>query len=363
MSKYRMCVYAICKDEEKFVDSWMDSMSEADLVVVMDTGSSDKTVERLKERGAIVYKNEIVPWRFDVARNKSLEFVPDDVEICICTDLDEVFEPGWREHLESQWKQESHRGIYTYNWSLNNDGTPKIQFKREKIHNRKDYVWIHPVHEVLHFIGDGVENVVELSDIVLNHYPDLSKSRGQYLSLLELSASENPNDHQTVFWLGREYLYYQNYDMCIETLKKHLQLKSAIYIEERSAAMRFIADSYKLKGNFSEAKSWLFKAIAECPNVREPYFYMARLGYEQEDWILVYWMCTKGLEIIEKGDSYLLEPQCWGYILYDYAAISGYQLGLYKESYEYALKASILEPNNRRLKENLSLIRLKLDEK
>ena len=35
MGKYHICVYAICKNEEKFVDRWMDSMSEADSIVVL----------------------------------------------------------------------------------------------------------------------------------------------------------------------------------------------------------------------------------------------------------------------------------------------------------------------------------------
>ena len=71
MNKYKICVYAISKNEEKFVDRWMDSVSDADEIVVLDTGSTDNTVEKLKERGATVYKEEIVPWRFDDARISS----------------------------------------------------------------------------------------------------------------------------------------------------------------------------------------------------------------------------------------------------------------------------------------------------
>ena len=52
MGTYKVCVYAICKNEEKFADRWMDSMGEADLVVVLDTGSEDGTAERLRARGA-----------------------------------------------------------------------------------------------------------------------------------------------------------------------------------------------------------------------------------------------------------------------------------------------------------------------
>lgn len=92
MYKYKVCVYAICKNELQFVDRWMESMSEADLIVVTDTGSDDGTVERFREKGAVVYVNEVIPWRFDVARNISLDHVPGDVDICVCTDLDEVFD-------------------------------------------------------------------------------------------------------------------------------------------------------------------------------------------------------------------------------------------------------------------------------
>ncbi len=43
MGNYRVCVYAICKNEEQFVDRWINSMSEADQIVVLDTGSTDNT--------------------------------------------------------------------------------------------------------------------------------------------------------------------------------------------------------------------------------------------------------------------------------------------------------------------------------
>ena len=46
----KIVVYAICKNEESFVDRWMDSMAEADQVVVLDTGSTDGTVDALRRR-------------------------------------------------------------------------------------------------------------------------------------------------------------------------------------------------------------------------------------------------------------------------------------------------------------------------
>ncbi|MFQ9858561.1 MAG: hypothetical protein ACLRWL_01125 [Evtepia gabavorous] len=74
----KIVVYAICKNERPFADRWMASMSEADEVCVLDTGSTDGTPQRLEELGAKVSVQVITPWRFDVARNQSLELVPED---------------------------------------------------------------------------------------------------------------------------------------------------------------------------------------------------------------------------------------------------------------------------------------------
>ena len=120
----KICVYAISKNESKFVDRWVDSMSEADDIYVLDTGSTDDTVEKLKKRDVKVSEEIITPWRFDVARNKSLNLLPDDVDICVCTDLDEVFNKGWRKELEKNWTQETTRLSYIYNWSLDSDNKP-----------------------------------------------------------------------------------------------------------------------------------------------------------------------------------------------------------------------------------------------
>ena len=90
----KICVYAICKNEIKFVDKWLDNMSEADYIVVLDTGSTDATYEKLKEdsRVTVVKQEVITPWRFDVARNKSMELIPKDADILVCTDFDELFD-------------------------------------------------------------------------------------------------------------------------------------------------------------------------------------------------------------------------------------------------------------------------------
>ena len=79
----KICVYAICKNEQAFAERWMASMGEADAVYVLDTGSTDNTVAKLTALGAQVTVERIDPWRFDAARNRSLALVPEDADICV----------------------------------------------------------------------------------------------------------------------------------------------------------------------------------------------------------------------------------------------------------------------------------------
>jgi glycosyltransferase involved in cell wall biosynthesis len=167
LNRYKICVYAICKNEEKFTDRWMDSMQEADLVVVTDTGSTDDTAERLRARGAEVHIRTVTPWRFDTARNISLSFVPEDADICVCTDLDEVLSPGWRDALEKAWADGTKRAYYLYNWSFRKDGTPDVTFMYSKAHTRHDYRWVCPFPEVLEYIGQKPEISVTIDGMGL----------------------------------------------------------------------------------------------------------------------------------------------------------------------------------------------------
>lgn len=350
----KICVYAISKNEEKFVSRWVSSMKEADEIFVLDTGSTDKTVEELKSLGVNVSIKKIDPWRFDVARNESLKLVPEDTDICVCTDLDEVFEEGWRKKLEAAWNSNTTRARYNYNWSFDENGNPAVNFYIEKMHIRKGYQWTHPVHEVLTFNGE--ECTITIPNITLNHYPDANKSRSSYLPLLELSVKEAPEDDRNMHYLGREYMYYGKWNEAIDTLIRHLNLKSATWKDERAASMRFIARSYIALERFEEARMWLNKAIEEAPYLRDAYVERALLENRFQNWKLVEEYCQKALEIKTHQKSYINEPFSWNHTIYDLLSLSYYYQKEYSKSLEYINQAIELCPNDERLLNNKKLI-------
>lgn len=357
MNKYKICVYAISKNEEKFVSRWVESMKEADEIYVLDTGSTDNTRKELKKLGVNVKKKKINPWRFDIARNESLNMVPTDTDICVCTDLDEVFEKGWRQKLEDIWDENTTRLAYNYNWSLDENNNPKVNFYIEKIHNRFDYNWTHPVHEVLTYIGDKEENKKTTDAITLNHYPDNTKSRGSYLPLLEISVKEDPEDDRNMHYLGREYMYYGKWNEAIDTLIKHLSLPRAIWKDERCASMRFIARCYLNLNRIEEARMWLDKAMLEAPYLRDPYMERALLEYQLNNWQEVEKYCLKALEIKKHQKTYINEIFSWNNTVYDLLSLSYYYQNNKKQALKYIKLALKMEPNDERLLTNLELIK------
>ena len=357
MNKYKICVYAISKNEEKFVDRWVDSMSEADEIYVLDTGSTDKTVKKLKKRGVHVKVKKIKPWRFDVARNESLNLVPSDTDICVCTDLDEVFVSGWRETLEKLWSENPDRLRYNYNWSFDENKNPAVNFYIEKIHTRNNYKWTHPVHEVLTYTGNEHEKFITTDEITLNHYPDSNKSRSSYLPLLELSVKEDPNNDRNMHYLGREYMFYGKWNESIDTLIKHLNMKSATWKDERCASMRFIARCYINLNRYDEAKMWLNKAINEAPYLRDPFVEAALLEYRLENWESVKKYCLDALKIEKNGKSYINEPFSYNHTIYDLLSISYFYLGDTNEALKYSNLALEMSPNDERLNNNNKIIK------
>ena len=326
MNKYKICVYAISKNEEKFINRWVDSIKDADEIYVLDTGSTDNTVELLKKKGVNVISKKITPWRFDVARNESLSLVPSDTDICICLDLDEVISEGWRKALEENWDENTDRIFYNYNWLLDENNIPKVSFYIEKIHKRHGYKWTHPVHEILSLTENKEENKKVVEQITVNHYPDNTKSRSSYLPLLEFSVKEDPDDDRNMHYLGREYMYYGKYQEAITTLKKHLNMEKAVWKDERCASMRFIARSYRYLEKYKEAIYWYEKAIIEAPYLRYPYVELALLYYELKDWEKVIFYSDKALEIKESAKSYINEQFSWDHTIYDLKSISYYYL-------------------------------------
>ncbi|CDE49192.1 putative tetratricopeptide repeat containing protein [Firmicutes bacterium CAG:460] len=278
--------------------------------------------------------------------------IPDDYDICISLDLDEVMIDGWKKEILKIWKSDTDRIRYVYNWYIEGD-VPKVSFYADKIHKRTGCKWVNPVHEVLQF--DHEEKQIFTDNIIVNHYPDREKSRANYLPLLELSVRENPLNDRNMHYLGREYMYYGRWNDAIDTLIKHLRLETATWKDERCASMRFISRCYKNLGRYDEALMWLLKAIDEAPYLRDPYTELALLYYTLEDYKNVCKYGLLALDIKNNPKTYMNEVFSYDETLNDLLSIAYFHLSDYDNAIINAKKALEINPNNERIKNNLEI--------
>ena len=349
--KLKICVYAISKNEAHFVERFCNSAKDADLVLIADTGSTDGTGEVARRCGAVVYDIHIRPWRFDLARNAALALVPADVDVCISLDIDEVLEPGWREEIERVWVP----GVTTNLWYLFDWGCG-IRFPYRKIHSRHGYKWKHPCHEDLHIDPRVTEVQAWTNALLVSHHPDPTKSRGQYMDILEAAVKEDDRDPTHFFYYARELTFYRRWDDAIVALNKYLSMNAASNQNERCYAMRLLGKSFAEKGDSVQAEKWYTMAAGEAPNTREPWCELAMLMYRQQRWEECFAYSMRALRIKDKALVYTCDPEVWGHWPHDLASISAWHLGMAELSIQHAKIAVELSPDDTRLKANLDFL-------
>ena len=262
----KIAVYTIALNEEKHVERWYNSVKDADYVLIADTGSTDRTVEIAKSLGINVFNISIKPWRFDTARNVALALLPDDIDLCISIDMDEVISEDWRPELEKTTGNQ-----ITYVFRNNKD------FVNNRIHARHGFMWKFLMHEGL--VPDRTEMIDEFCPgIEVTHMPDMEKPRSQYTQLLIDALNENPD-------IGRYYKYITE----ALVAEKRYEEAEGYYLrvlEIPNFPNEDAARVYKILSEIIPEKTgeYLLLCLQTAPHRREPYYYIARWYFEHERW-------------------------------------------------------------------------------
>jgi glycosyltransferase involved in cell wall biosynthesis len=257
----KVCVYAIMRDEVSNLDGWLTTTSEADARYVLDTGSTDGTHDFLHLNSIEHDIATFDPFRFDDARNAALALAP-GADLYMRLDADERLEEGWRESLEAVYLPE----IGRYRVTVVNHGANWDRISRDDVHVRAGHRWKYPTHEVL--VGPGI---VRQTAVVVNHHPPVERRthHDTNLDVLRDAVDEYPGDHRMAFYYARELFYAGDWERARVQMSYFLGLPGG-WPPERAEAWRILAAiDY-------EPERWLWRAIGEAPERREPFVDMAR---------------------------------------------------------------------------------------
>lgn len=227
----KVAVYAIMKNEGKHISDWLDSTADADVRVLCDTGSTDggpfhaRLLDRQSPPVHTVSIN-VMPFRFDIARNAALAMVPDDVDVCISLDLDERLCRGWRQMLELEWK-----GADRLNVEYVREGLAPFAINT-RVHARSGYYWREPCHEGLYPWMRKTDRIKDVQMFKIFHYPDTTKSRSQYAEMLAYALDEEPWNLRRMFYYAREMLLLHKYETARDWFKKYVEIDTLNEIPE-----------------------------------------------------------------------------------------------------------------------------------
>lgn len=179
----KMCIYAICKNEIKHIDRWLEAVKDADEVVVLDTGSIDGTWEVLQASGVKCEQKIIEPFRFDAARNYALSLISDDCEICLPLDIDMFLTNDFCKRIKNVWET----GLSILQMPLYHLNTNNLTSKFA--HARHGCVWVYPVHEQVQHKG-YVKSTIDV--MIIHDRIGEPIAHEFYLPLAEVGIKENP---------------------------------------------------------------------------------------------------------------------------------------------------------------------------
>lgn len=203
----------IVKNEEENLARCLDSVK--DLVsetVLVDTGSTDRTVPIARQYGAKVFRR---PWNddFSEARNYALSKAAGDWILIM--DADDELEPADRDVLLGLAREGGPADVYcckTLNYSGDHEDCCNILMTMSirLIRNGKGYFYRGRVHEQL--AGAGGAPCMTATEIRFYHYGYLSseiEKKGKHhrnITLIRRELEDDPENGFMLFNLGNEYL-------------------------------------------------------------------------------------------------------------------------------------------------------------
>lgn len=348
----------IVKNEEEVLERCLDSIKDlVDEINIVDTGSTDKTVEIAKKYTDRVFFFE---WngKFKDARNESFKYATKDYILYL--DADDILMEEDRQKfklLKETLDPEVDSVSMYYNAGVDEYGNVTLRYRRNRLLKRsRQFQWQGDVHNYIVVSG----NIVN-SDIAITHLKN-KHAVGRNLSIYkEKIANGDPFTPRDYFYYGNELRENQFYKEAIDSYSKMIEMDEG-WVEDKIYACMFRADCYRFLGNTKDELSSLFLSLTFSKTPRSEV--CSRIGYhfqQQRDYgSAIFWY--------ELATSLKDDPNKWSFTYPAYSTwyphlqlcVCYYHLNDIEKSYEHNEKARKYRPKDERILFNKKLLENKL---
>jgi tetratricopeptide (TPR) repeat protein len=344
----------IVRDEEKHLPTLLASIEGAfDQVVLLDTGSTDKTVSVFRRwakkestrQADFTYKVETFEWidDFAAARTAAHTLLDTDWEVWADAD-DEIIGAQHLRTLAAHAPADVTAYVFGYDYAQDENGNCACYLRRERLLRRGVGRWDGKVHESLVF--DGRAQDVDRGTTIWRHRKlyDVGESSDRNLKILSAWEKEEPENSRVLGYLGTEYLVKGEMDKAIPFFTRYLDLRGT-WDEERAQICRKLSACLISQGNYDGAIEVALEAIKLVPRWPDSYLSLAEAYHQKGEFDK---SCEWASEVLRRGEpdtlliinplDYKLTPR-----LVLASALGG--LSRWQEALQVAEEALAISPN------------------
>lgn len=275
--KEEIAAVLIVKNEEAVLGRCLRSLAGLDELVVMDTGSTDGTMDVARECGAAVFERPPQsPFHFAEARNEATAKARAPWVLSI--DADEVLRPGALRKFRKAVDEEKDCTAFAVTfisqpeWKSDPGETRTVATRKTKLFRKDAWTWRHRIHEQLDPTRPGA--IGYLSSVSIEHLPEPEKAvrHAQNRELLDLCLREEPDYVRLHRHLGLELMQESRWTDAIPHFETYVEKNDEGPLET-SVGMIYVACCLVNQGGRrEEALEWFERAHKADPRRREPLY-------------------------------------------------------------------------------------------
>jgi len=301
----------IVKDEEEMLPRCLAAVAPAvDEIVIVDTGSSDRTIEIARSYNATVIEK---PWTGSFSEARNVSFGAATGDWIIYLDADEVLVADDVQRLKAltgrTWREAFYVVETSYTGELG-DGAAMTNNALRVFRNRPNYRFEGRLHEqIAHNLPLYAAGRIEQSSVRVEHYGylgavrDAKEKSRRNLDLLKAQQAESPSDAFLHFNLGTEYAVIGDYSSALTEFEEAWSLVKSQGEDDRDyvpVLLHRLVTALRRCGRPQEATARAEEGLTRFPGFTDMVFdlALAALALNREDEAIGHWQ-----RCIQMGDA------------------------------------------------------------